>query len=67
MTMLETLIFTQIGSVGARDVPFHYETILHNTIARQNIGLSNRALKETPLLLTGSRVLALYARARVVR
>ena len=27
MTLLKTLIFTQIGSVGARDVPFHYETI----------------------------------------
>ena len=24
--LLETLIFTQIGSVGARDVPFPYET-----------------------------------------
>ena len=29
MRLLETLIFTQIGSVGARDVPFqnHYATI----------------------------------------
>ena len=55
MTLLETLIFTQIGSVGARDVPFHYETICtsqHNGY-RQNIRLSTKALKETP----SSRVL----------
>ena len=39
MTLLETLIFTQIGSVGARDVPFslrdyfvhHY---IHNRYAK---------------------------------
>ena len=45
MILLETLIFTQIGSVGARDVPFHYETICtsKHKMARRNITLSTKA------------------------
>ena len=52
MTLLETLIFTQIGSVGARDVPFHYETICtsQHKMARQNITLPTKAFKETPYI-----------------
>ena len=35
--LLETLIFIQIGSIGARDVPFNFTTrlfVLHNIMAR---------------------------------
>ena len=48
--MTLTLIFTQIGSVGACDVPFHYETICtsQHKMARQNITMSTKAFKETP-------------------
>ena len=57
MTLLDTLIFTQIGSAGARYVPFHYETICtsQHKMARQNITLSTKAFKETPSSDTDSR------------
>ena len=59
MTLLETLIFTQIGSVGARDVPFHYDDVPFCTsqhkMARQNITPLTKTFKETPSSDTDSR------------
>ena len=54
MTLLETLIFTQIGSVGARDVPFHYETICtsQHKMARQNITVNKGLQRDAIFRLT---------------
>ena len=57
MTLLETLIFTQIGSVGARDVPFHYETICtspHNRYTKYQT--VNKDLEETRAIFRQTHV-----------
>ena len=47
MTLLETLIFTQIGSIGHAMCLFTTRLFVpHNIMARQNIRLSTKALKE---------------------
>ena len=59
MTLLETLIFTQISSAGACNVLLTTGLfLLRNIFARQNIRLSRKVLKEMPLFsncLTCSR------------
>ena len=43
-SFLETLIFTQISSVGARDMPFYYETICTSQYQTVNKGLERDAV-----------------------